>query len=243
MTTREAAIEQLKALKGQPLKVKLKHICTYYWLPIVAVIAIVAIAASCLLYLTTEKKPVLNVSVQNLTMADGNVDRFMASFAQRAGIDLEKEQIVISADRTFMGNELGAYDGEVLAAQIVGGMIDVLISDVETISQWLYQDLFADLSELLTQEQLDAYKGSVLYLDAAVLRKTDELNDTEGTISFPDPRKPEEMEEPVPVAVVLSANSEFSRQLFPGADTLAMGIVGNASNIENAQAFLNYIME
>lgn len=243
MTTREAAIQQLKALKGQPLKVKLKYICTYYWLPIVAFIAIVAITASCLHYLMTAKKTLLNVSVQNLAMADENADRFMASFAQRAGIDLEKEQIVMSADRTSMGNELGAYEGEVLAAQIVGGMVDVLISDEETISQWLYQDIFADLSELLTEEQLDTYKGSFLYLDAAVLRKTDELNDTERTISFPDPTKPEEMEEPVPVAVVLSADSEFTRQLFPGVETMAMGIVGNASNVQNALAFLKYIME
>ena len=37
MTSAEAMLYQLKNLKGKPLKQKLEHIFTYYWIPILVV--------------------------------------------------------------------------------------------------------------------------------------------------------------------------------------------------------------
>ena len=160
--------------------------------------------------------------------------------ANRLGIDQEKEQIEITAKQNPQGE---LYEGEALAAQIMGGMIDVLALPEDISLQWLYQDVFADLSEILTADQLRAYEDMLLYVDGAVLEKMDHLSQQENPLQFPDPTKPEEMEDPIPVAVRVLDGSEFADVFFSNQQSIVIGIVANAPNPENAVFFVDYVVE
>ncbi len=241
MTQREAAIQQLKALKGKPLKYKVKHIFTYYKLPIIALVLAVFIAVSCVSQLASAKSTVLHVYCLDASVVQEEEGSFLLELSRAVGVDQNKEKIEVTA-KLDLQDEL--YEGEALAAQIIGGMIDVLAFDEELSLQWLYQDVFADLSEVLTAEQQEMYKDYFLYVDAAVMDKTDSLGELQGTLVFPNPTKPEEMERPIPVAIRLADNAEFANIFFlDRKGTVVIGIVANAPNPENAVLFLDYVTQ
>ncbi len=241
MTQREAAIQQLKALKDKPLKDKLKHIYTYYKIPIIAIVLVVLIAVSLVSQRASAKRAVLHVYCLDALVAQEKEEAFLLDISQAVGLDQEKEQIEITAKQNPQ-DEL--YEGEALAAQIMGGMIDVLALPEDISLQWLYQDVFADLSEMLTAEQLRAYEGMLLYVDGVVLEQMDHLSQQQSPLQFPDPTKPEEMERPVPVAVRMAADSEFANIFFADRkDAVVIGIVANAPNPENAVFFIDYVAE
>ena len=240
MTQREAVIQQLKALKNKPLKDKVKHIFTYYKLPIIAIVLVVLMAGSFVSHLASAKRTVLHVYCLDAFVAQEREEPFLLELSQGVGIDQEKECIEITA-KLNLQDEL--YEGEALAAQIMGGMIDVLALSEDASMQWLYQDVFADLSEMLTADQLRAYEDMLLYVDGAVLEKMDHLSQQENPLQFPDPTKPEEMEDPIPVVVRVLDGSEFSDIFFSNQQSIVIGIVANAPNPENAVFFVDYVVE
>lgn len=240
MTQREAVIQQLKALKGKPLKDKLKHIFTYYKLPIIAIVLVLMIVFSLATQLASAKDTMLHVYCLDSFVAQEKEETILLEISQAVGIDQEKEQIEITAKQNPQGE---LYEGEALAAQIMGGMIDVLALPEDISLQWLYQDVFADLSEILTADQLRAYEDMLLYVDGAVLEKMDHLSQQENPLQFPDPTKPEEMEDPIPVAVRVLDGSEFADVFFSNQQSIVIGIVANAPNPENAVFFVDYVVE
>ena len=240
MTQREAAIQQLKALKGKPLKEKLKHIYTYYKFPVIALILAIVFVVSGVCHLTTAQKTVLHVSCLDAVVRQEEGEAFRLALSQALGIDRNKELVEISVNRNQQDE---IYAGEVLAAQIMGGMIDALALPEETSLQWLYQDVFANLSELLKAEQMQTYHGSFLYVDGAVLEKMDQLSQEQTPMEFPDPTKPEEMEDPIPVAIRVPSGAEFAEAYFSNQKSVVIGIVANAPNLNKAVFFLNYVME
>lgn len=74
MTSTEAAIFQLKNLKGKPLKQKLEHIFTYYWIPILVTTAFLIFAISYIVYIATMKDSALSVICINAFAEQENID-------------------------------------------------------------------------------------------------------------------------------------------------------------------------
>ena len=68
------------------------------------------------------------------------------------------------------------------------------------------------------------------------------LSGAEVPTPYPDPTKPEDMEQPVPVALLLPQENGF-RQLNYGSlkTPIALGFVVNSGHTQNALAFLDYI--
>jgi hypothetical protein len=98
------------------------------------------------------------------------------------------------------------------------------------------------MREVLTPEQQEKYAPFYLYMDLALAEKIRE--DYERVSEYPDPTKPEEMEKPVPVALKLPADGAFTTLCYLyTADQAAVSVVGNTKNLDNALAFLDYIME
>ena len=65
MTTSEAIAHQLKQLKGKPLKEKLEHIITYFWGPILGVLAVIVLGIFLIVHFSTRKGDALNVFCLN----------------------------------------------------------------------------------------------------------------------------------------------------------------------------------
>ena len=80
----------------------------------------------------------------------------------------------------------------------------------------------------------------MLYIDLVYLEA--KLSGEEVPTPYPDPAKPEDMEQPVPVALLLPQENSFRQMCYGSLKTpIAIGIVVNSSNMQNALAFLDYI--
>ena len=86
---------------------------------------------------------------------------------------------------------------------------------------------------------MEQYSGQLLYVDMAVILKENGSMEAGGS-DYPDPRKPEDMEEPVPVFVDVSASDKIG-QLYSEGKNVFFAMVGNDSR-GYAHAFLNDLL-
>ncbi len=241
MTSREAAIYQLKKLKGQPLKKKISYVLTYFWVPIVAVIAAVIFLVSLIAHWTNLKPTAFTLCCINSIANPADVDSYLQDFAQAHDIDTDEYQLTSQMLFLGQGTEEDYQNMQVFSVMLIAGDLDVVAADSTAIVSYAYQEAFVDLSELLTTEQMDALAHHLLYIDASLLEKMNEFS--EEAPLYPDPTKPEEMEQPVPVAIMLQPNWEFAKVCYPYTyGETAVGLVSNAKNSINAEAFLQYIL-
>lgn len=244
MTSTEAMIYQLKRLKGKPLKVKVVHIATYYWLPIVIVLTIAIAAGSYIVHLVTMKDMALGVICLNAYSDSDTTNKFIVDFAEKKEIDLKEYDVVFSTKLTLNEDDLSiAYNtSQVIAARVADHSVDLLTGDLETITRYFYQDIFLDLNQVMTEEQKTRYAAHFLYVDMSVMRRFQD--GFVSSIQFPNPMKPEEMEEPVPVALWLSSGNNFSSTFYPHSkDCVVVGVIATSENLVNALAFLDYVMQ
>ena len=241
MTSTEAMFYQLKQLKGKPLKQKLEHIVTYFWLPILVTLAILIGLVSYIVHLATLKEDALNVFCINAVSSSAKQEALVQDFAQTAGIDLDDYNIFLSTAISISGDY--AYSSfeavQALAARVTAGSVDVMTADIATMQRYFYQDYFYDLREVLTAQQQEAYSEYYLYADlalAAEIYASGELPD-----SFPDPTKPELMEQPAPVAIRVPEDSVLIQKCYPKDETVGIALLGNAKHLDNGLAFLDYI--
>ena len=245
MTSSEAARKHWKELKDKPFKKKLEHIVTYYGVMIVILTTALVMAVGYIIHLATIKDSVLNITCLGASTSQEKIDAFSDGFVELMGIDREQYEVDISTQLSSytQGGEQ-AYDAaEVIMALAASKAVDAVISDNTTLIPYMYQRLFADLTDVLSAEQQEKYKDYFLYADNVLVEELRDMSNITELPKFPDPTKPEEMKEPVPIAVRIPENTEFSKQFFPVIDGYAVyGVVINTVNLENNLAFLDYIM-
>ena len=244
MTSTEAMIYQLKNLKGKPFKDKVEHIVTYFWMPILITLAILIGLVSYIVHVATMKETALSVICLNAYCDNALANEYVTGFAQDAGIDLEEYELYISTDLTLDNQDLNtSYNtAQVIVAQVAAHSVDMIAGDLETATRYFYQEMFWELDQILTAEQKEKYGDYFLYADMAVLRQLQE--ELIESPVFPDPTKPEEMAEPVAIAIRVPQGSGFWESCYTyWRSDIAVGIVATSENMENVLAFLDYIME
>lgn len=242
MTSEEAITYQLKQLKGKPLKEKLEHIFTYYRGPILGVMIALLLCGYLIFHFATHKEEVLHVVCLNSFAKAEAADLCCREFAQAAGIDLEKETVYLNTSLIVSDatpNE--TYEAiQTLSAQAAAGTVDVLMADLDALGIFLYGDYFRDLTQVLTPQQQTRLQDHMLYIDLVYLEA--KLSGEEVPTPYPDPTKPEDMEQPVPVALLLPQENSFRQMCYGSLKTpIAVGFVVNGSHTQNALAFLDYI--
>ena len=247
MTTNEAARKHWLELKDKPLKEKVEHIVTYYGIVILTILAVVIFTVSYTIHLLTLKDSALNITCMGASVTQKEADDFANAFGEFAGIDLEQYEVDISTNLSsyLQGGSDKAYEAaEIMVALVASREVDALVSDKTTLLPYMYQRIFSDLTDILTPEQQARYRDCFLYADDSIIQELKDMSVVEELPQFPDPTKPELMERPVPVAVRIPEQTEFFDLCFSGMkDIAAYGIVINSENLDNALAFLDYIMK
>lgn len=242
MTSREATIYQLKKLRGQPLNKKITYILSNFWIPIVAILAAIVFVISMIVHWATLKPTALTLCCVNSVAEYTAVEDYMQGFAEIQGIDVEEYQL--TADMLFLGQgtEEDYQSSQIFQAKLIAGNLDVVAADNDVIMSYAYQEAFVDLRELLTQEQMEVFAPYFLYMDRSRVQEMNTLSEEPRQI--PDPTKPEEMAEPIPVAIALQPDWDFTQACYPYTYSgAAVGMISNSNNEANAKAFFKYILE
>ena len=241
MTSREAAIHYLKNLKGQPLKKKISYILTYFWAPITAVIAAIVLLVSLFAHWTSIKPTALILCCINTPADQAEIDGYLQEFAQSQGINTEEYAMESNIMFLGMGEEASFQHAEIFSAMLLAGNLDAIAADRDTVVRYAYQEAFTDVRDVLTPEQAKELEPYFLYIDLSRLDEMDEFS--EDGYDYPDPLKPEEMVQPVPVAITIQPEWDFAKVCYPytyGQDAVCLSAA--PKNAENAKAFLQYIL-
>ena len=241
MTPREATIQNLKSLKGQPLKEQLQYIFTSFRSTILVILAVLAIATSLIVHQVMQKDPALQLCCIDTITEEAVMDGYLQGFAEAQGIDAEKTPL--QTKLVQFGQDLESDYNQYLAliAMQSEGLLDVLVADYEVAIDFGYQGFLSDLTQSLTPQQLDALAPYLIYIDLALLEQLDSFAGE--TPVFPDSAAPEKMEKPIPVAIKLLPEWGLTQTCYPGTyQNYALALFYNAGNKDNAQAFLQYIL-
>jgi len=228
------SFNEYESLKNGGFKAKLEYFWDYYKVHTFAAIAIIVVVFAFIAGNLTEKDTVFYAAMVHCSVvSEEATTAFREDFIAYAGIDRNKHVVQINRNPSQ------------LTLTMATAQVDVMISDSGSFSEEAAMNTFYDLREVLTEEQLIKYEPYFYYADQTVLDARKEIP-LDGNLenAYPemaDPRKPEEMEQPVPVGLFVTDCSILTNTYDFGNDSMALGVVGNAQHLENTLKFIDYL--
>jgi len=240
--------EERAALKNAPFKEKFAYFCDYYKWQVIVTIAIVVFVVTLIVQIVTRKEIVFYAAVVNgLEMP--SAEEYVQGFSDYAGVDTDTSQVLLDASlqmdfKTMSKTTISA--SQKLVAYIAGKDIDILIADETIMENYANNETFYDLREFLSPEQYAKYEPYFYYIDQAVV---DEKNaamsamDTSYVASYPDPRDPDAMQNPVPVGIYLDNAVELREKYYYADETdIILSVIANTERSEITSKFIDFVL-
>lgn len=238
-----------KVFKNGTTRDKVEYIWEYYKWNILVVVFVVYFIGSVIYNNVTAKECVLQGIFLNTLVESETVLEMEQDFIEAYPIDTSSEEVFFDASMYYSDDsdamETSYQTIQVLATRVAAKEIDFMAADVATLYDFAYDQYFAELSEILSEEQLKSYEPYLLYYDKAVLEELGNLDYTGeefSEIALPDPSKPELMEEPVPVMIDVSSSEKIATLYPVSTKNYAFAFVANGIHTEKAIELLEYLI-
>lgn len=236
------------------LKEKIAYFFEYYTLHTIIISVILIFAISFIYEQLTKPDILLNGIVLNVFDYENinPVGDMANGFIEHLGVDGKKNEVSFNSSLTYnMGGsakqDYSDYEvSQIILTQCAAGSVDFISSPLSAIENLGYNELFVSLEDVLTEEELERYEPYFLYVDLAVINLKNEAAENDqnpDSIPCPDPTKPEEMKEPIPVFIDVTSSEKMVNIYSYSSDTLAMGVAVNAPNPDRISDFLAYLFE
>ena len=248
--------EDRKRLKGKSWKEKASHIFTYYKFPILAALVVVCIAVSLICSRIGSPETALSGILLNgcrydSMLSDEDPSSFSEEFLDELHLDRSHYTLSFRMNLTYsqssdsVSNSYSDYQSLMtIVSYAAAEELDFITGDLGAMVGLAYQGYFADLSEVLTEEQYAVYAPCFLYIDWEVLEAINDqaAESQESVPEIPDCRKPETMERPVPVLIDMSRSDTLQSVYCYSFDTIAFGMIANAPHPDNTLKYIDYLM-
>ena len=218
------SFSELKAiLKPMSWKDRVEYLWTYYKVVLVAVVVVLAIIS--LVVSAIQSKHIQTLysgALINLSVEREDRDEMVNELTALLDGD-GKNRIVKLTDiayipgndpENFEVNDAGAMK---LAMLVTTGSLDFILTDDDTYGELIEREPYANLQNILTQEQQTQLKDNMIW------RKADGENPS------------------YPMALDISSTA-FAKAVAPYEKVVYLVFVGNTENGERNQAFLDYIL-
>jgi hypothetical protein len=211
-------------IKNAPLNKKLQYVWNYYWVQILIVVGLILTMAGVFFVVTNKKEPVLNGIYVNCQNEDYVNKELIKEFVEEQEIDLKKQEIYFVTNLAYRlddGMTSGSTNKQTTQALTIyheSKTMDFVIAQKEIMVELALKNYFADLADILTEEQ---YKALEPYF-----------------ISFPNSKG-----EQVPVLIDMS-KSQILKEGFDeeAKDSLVFGVVTGAPHVEMVGEYIEYLM-
>lgn len=250
MSRNDEWINLKKVLKNGTTGEKLDYIWTYYKWQICIAAFVVAFICGMFYYGFSGNDYVLSGVLLGTNGNSAAAEKLKEDFLRDKPIG-DPEDIFMDASALFalgageMNPGISFEAKQTLMARIAAGEVDFMIAEQAELCNYAYNYCLCELSQVLTAEQMKKYEPYFLYYDRAVLKEMENADlPVEGAqkIPIPDPTKPEDMEEPVPVMLDIGIHTKLS-ELYPNASkSYAMAFVVNGPNANNVVEWLDYLL-
>lgn len=233
-------------MQGKPLKEKLLHLWTYYKWYFGAFLLVVIYIVS-LIISNLAPGNILNGIFLNTTgslYAASQVGEDFLNATNRTGQQVYFDSMYTSS-HPDAEDAASVYESfQLLIAKTHTGELDFLVTGSDTVNSLMYNEFFVDLRQVLSPEQAERYAPYYLYMDMAFLKTLQDAGTASDLMSYPDPARPELMQEPVPVLIDLQTSPKVKEALYPKTTGIcAFGFVVNGQHWDLSAAFLDYLMD
>ena len=259
MEINEEKRNQWQALKGMGFKAHWDYFWDYYKIHVIIGAALLIFVVMLVKDIASGKPYALNAVFINANTME-STEEIVNDFAQKENIDLEKETVFID---TATSLSLNSLDGmavttmEKIYAMIAAKELDVIFADPQIFEYYARNEMFVDLRDYYTEQELSNLGDKVYYIDyAEIERKHAEeeerlengelLSDDESQseITADDYefiwKNPSDMEKPIPVGIIIQNSEALNKcSCYPGVTPIA-GIVTSTERPEISSDFIRY---
>ncbi len=233
MTPHEFHVQELKNLKGKPFKDKIEHIVTYYWIPIVAIIVVLTILIIGISSAVNRKETVLQGYMLDAAEQTGAAETFAEDLSAHLGLT-EKQQIVLNASfRSY--NDAMTSSLETISVHVAAAEVDFLACNASVCTKMLSLGLGGDLAIHFDENQIAKLSPYLVYCERSALEQED-------TAAVLELGSKDAMQDPVPVAIQLPADSRMNQAYSFDGDTAYIIVVPNAPRAAAVWNFLTFLL-
>lgn len=253
-------------IREQQIKMKdmtWKQRFAYYWeyykvhtiVIIIAVIAVITTVHS----IATSKDYAFYGILLNANMLSS--EAYGNSFGEYAGIDMETYDCFIDADSTLSYSNSTEYDMATMqriVAVVQTKELDAVIFNSQCFSQYAANEIFMDLREVLSDEQLKKYEPYFYYIDmeevraqeeADVIVDTDEIAER-GNLTAEElaalayeHTDPSAMTDPVPVGIIMEESPFATKSHAYDGLVPIFGVSATTQHTDTSSLFLDYLWD
>lgn len=260
--------EQIDSLKGKGWKAKWQWFVDYELVKVLIIAAVVIMIVAVVYQSVTSVPYVFGVVFVNAAADEDQTEELEDDFAEYIELDQSQGELMIDLTESMsVGDSQDIYDlytNEALIVKIAAEEIDVWVSDAYTFENYLSNDMFMDLRDILDEEQIEKYEDLFYYVDQPVLTEEEEeaqeqaeleeASNTENTVSseeayasmeldsfvYPDPST---MENPVPVGIVCNSAAYIEDHHNYDTYVCVMGVIANTEYPDVCSEFIEYLFE
>ncbi len=247
MTVSEAIKKTRAEFKNKTPKERWAYFWDYYTWHVLGALLVVVLLAQSIVAIVNNKNTVLSGTLIN-SFIHTDEAAYQEAFMEYAGLDMKKAQVSFQTN-IQLTNALSQANSEafqLVHANVAAERLDFITGNVTPFQKCAYSKsyLFADLRKHLPAETLAQLEDRLYYIDGDILyAESDPFSDeSTGNFQYPDPHAPETMGDPIPVGIEISSSENFMKAYYPDNDTMYIGIVGNAPNLEQTLQFIDFLL-
>ena len=245
MTLREEVTKKRQEyFETATTKEKIAYLIQYYGIRTILICIAALFIGSWIYHLITDPERILSGTFVNYNLYDTtlNIDELEKDFLSAQKIDESEYMADFLTNITIVQSEeaTGQQNDQTLYTQIASGVLDFAVADIEVLKNYAYGYHFADLTTILSKEQIEYFEPYFLYVDIAVMEERQEKHEE---IPLPDMRNPEAMENPLPVLLDIS-NCPIIQEIYgENSSDICYGIIRKGEHQDNAIKFLEYLSD
>lgn len=238
---------EYKKVAEKPLRERWEYFWEYYKWPVLAVVLAVVLLVQGIAGVVNKKDIVFSGFVLNSRLVPDDSE-FLQGFYDYAGIDSGSQETAFYCDITLNDgnskNDITAFQR--IMAGIATKEADFVVGQAVPFRLCAYNTgkIFLDLREFFDEETLALFADRLYYIDGAVLTILDaplgEQMDM-SAVEYPDPTKPDDMEDPIPVGIDISSCEAFRSAYYLTDASLYLGVIANTPRTELALQLIEYL--
>lgn len=246
--------DERDSIKNAPFSKKLSYFWYYNkWKVIIGVVVAIVIFFTIRGYIY-KKDDVLYIAMINITPTLDNIDNKVYSeicdpFLEENGYDLKHKEIRWAADYLMnVNNGQTLSDSDKLSIFVATGSIDFFYGSGKWIDTYAYRDVLAPVTWYMSEEEIAEYSDYLYYIDGAVLERYEKAQDEQNyeySEELPDPLKPEEMVNPIPIGIILDSCKPLQENydcLDEEPGVMVASAVMNSKNQEVTKEYFKFLL-
>lgn len=169
--------QHMKAKDMTP-KGRLEYFWYYYKIHTLVAVCVIIFGGALIHDILTAKDYGFYGVMLNASLLDS--EAMEASFSEYAQIDTNEYDCMIDTQSQLSYHSQNSYDFatyQKLIAQLQTHELDVLVADAEVFKNFATNEMFMDLREFMSPEELAGFEGSIYYVDMEEVRRAAEAAD------------------------------------------------------------------